>query len=438
MRVTKFKLSLGIRQKMILLLVAVLSIALGVTAWLTIDHQKRELVRETQKDGEDLSHVVSRALAFSVIGYDYQTIQLILNELTQTHAIAYAQVTGTQGHVMAVAGRMTAKNGQVTLFQSDIMLLGRPVGRLVIGLNTASIVEKTRAAQTFLLTREAVVILLIAFGEFAALSYLIIRPVSIITKSLKTGLSEDGQITTDIQLDSRDEFGNLARQFNALRADLNSANARLHEKIVVADRQLTATNEQLRNQATELKRVNIELERTAVTDPLTGLYNRRFFEKSLEADLALSTRHGDSNSLLLIDIDHFKNINDSYGHRSGDAVLCDLAAILKSGVRKSDVVSRYGGEEFLILCRRTDKLQSIAAAEKLREAIVRHEFRSVDDSLLHLTVSIGISTFPDRMAPNSGDEYLQRADIALYECKGAGRNQVRHFEDITRKHTVHL
>ncbi|MHB8455374.1 MAG: diguanylate cyclase [Acidiferrobacterales bacterium] len=438
MRVTKIQLSLGVRQKMILILVAVLSIALGVTAWLTIGHQRRELVRQTEQHGQDLSRVVSRALAFSVIGYDYKTIQMILNELTRTHAVAYAQVTGTHGHVMAVAGNLTSENGQITLFQSDIMLVGRPVGRLVIGINTAPIVQEIRNAQTSLLTHEAVVILLIAIGEFSALSYLIIRPVSIITKSLEIGLSDNGLISTDIPLDSRDEFGNLARQFNALRAELNGANARLQEKIVVADRRLTATNEQLQSQATELKRVNIELERTAVTDPLTGLYNRRFFEKSLETDLALSTRHGDFNSLLLIDIDYFKKINDNYGHRSGDAVLCDIAEILKNGVRKSDVVSRYGGEEFLLLCRRTDKPQSIAAAEKLREAIARHEFRSVDGTLLHLTVSIGISTFPDRMAPNSGDDYLQRADIALYECKGAGRNQVRHFEDIPQKQTVHL
>lgn len=423
-------LAFGVRQKMVLVLLCVLSVALGTTTWLSWKQQRQQVLRATTEHGQDLSRIVSQALSYSVISYDYHTIQLLLDEITKARDVGYAKVISQRGNVMAESGRAPSQSTEWSMFESDIAFDGAIVGRLQIGLDMGRIIESLERERSATLSREIVIILLIAIGEFVALSYLIIRPVTVIYRSLTQGLDENGRIVQPIPLISKDELGMLSRQFNNMGEQLNQANARLQERIVSADHRLTETNRQLVQQAEELKRMNAELERIAITDPLTGLYNRRYFEDALETDVALAARHGDINSLLLIDVDHFKSVNDTFGHPSGDVVLRDIAQIIAAALRKSDVACRFGGEEFLALCRRADKLQSMAIAEKIRTTIAAHGFRSLDHESIDVTVSIGVLTFPDRPYAEPSSTYVQRADMALYASKAAGRNCVTHFSDL--------
>lgn len=160
--------------------------------------------------------------------------------------------------------------------------------------------------------------------------------------------------------------------------------------------------------------------RAAVTDALTGAYNRRFFDEMLEKQLALARRHNESLGLLIADLDHFKDFNDTYGHLAGDRLLQQMARILKNSIRSSDVLTRYGGEEFAIIMPATDITAILEKAEKIRQRVESTNFDDiVPGRSLKITISIGAASFPEH-----GTEYtdpVSVADKALYKAKkGAG------------------
>ncbi len=162
------------------------------------------------------------------------------------------------------------------------------------------------------------------------------------------------------------------------------------------------------------------MERMATTDGLTELTNHRQFQIAFDEMLARSQRYGRKLSLILTDIDHFKSINDTYGHPVGDLVLKRVARLLEEGARKTDVVARYGGEEFAILMEETDTKDAFHLAERIRESIQAETFRSENGSF-QCTLSLGVSTHPDDGSSKS--EVIERADQNLYEAKHGGRNR---------------
>jgi diguanylate cyclase (GGDEF)-like protein len=160
------------------------------------------------------------------------------------------------------------------------------------------------------------------------------------------------------------------------------------------------------------------LHREARTDPLTHLANRRAFDGFLDRELALYERHGDPLSLLVIDIDHFKRLNDRAGHPAGDAALVELAGILTGHVRRSDLVARIGGEEFAVLFTDCDTSQAQQRAHALRDAVATES-----GAWPHpITVSIGLATVPDNAG--TAGQLITAADTALYSAKAAGRDTV--------------
>jgi len=160
-----------------------------------------------------------------------------------------------------------------------------------------------------------------------------------------------------------------------------------------------------------------ELERRASTDPLTGLYNRQRMEEFLTAELSRLRRYGGEATLLLLDIDHFKEVNDRHGHHAGDQVLRELTSLLRGRSREADVLARWGGEEFVVLAPETFAAEGEALAGKLCEAVAQHSFPVID----HLTVSMGMVV----LQPGDGvTEVMRRADQALYTAKDAGRNRL--------------
>ncbi|EFM09675.1 diguanylate cyclase with PAS/PAC sensor [Paenibacillus curdlanolyticus YK9] len=173
----------------------------------------------------------------------------------------------------------------------------------------------------------------------------------------------------------------------------------------------------------ELLRLNHQLEALASTDPLTGLRNRRFFQEQLLANIALFQRMRLPFSLLIVDIDHFKAINDTFGHPVGDAVLTDLGQMLRSMSRESDIVARYGGEEFVIIAPSSTRDNAKLAAERFRAQIEAATLGGCQ-----VTVSIGVATMT---SVDTDVTLLQKADQALYASKSNGRNRVTHAADRT-------
>ncbi|WP_405238148.1 GGDEF domain-containing protein [Lentisalinibacter orientalis] len=168
--------------------------------------------------------------------------------------------------------------------------------------------------------------------------------------------------------------------------------------------------------------------RSGITDVLTGWHNRRYLQTRLREELARARRDGSPLTLLLIDIDHFKRVNDNHGHLAGDLVLTEVAQRIESRIRASDVAARYGGEEFVLLLPDTDAVPGRSLAERLRAAVAERPVALADGTELALTISAGLAT----VTPSRADEDLKtlaesllaRADVALYEAKSAGRDRV--------------
>ncbi len=167
----------------------------------------------------------------------------------------------------------------------------------------------------------------------------------------------------------------------------------------------------------ELESANSELKRLSGIDKLTQADNRQRLDEVLQEELKRNDRYGTGLSAIMLDLDHFKEINDSYGHPVGDMVLKEIAGILKSNVRGCDTAGRWGGEEFLIILPQTDLPSAMAAAEKIRAAVEKTEFPVAG----HVTCSFGVAAFRE---DDDQDRLLSRADKALYEAKRSGRNRV--------------
>ena len=168
---------------------------------------------------------------------------------------------------------------------------------------------------------------------------------------------------------------------------------------------------------------NARLERLAHTDPLTQLLNRRALTDRLQQEMERAMRYDATLALLMVDLDHFKAVNDTHGHLVGDDVLRDVARLLRETIRTTDIAARYGGEEFLVLLPETDDGGAEAFAERIRVAVEAHPFEGGSGAVLRLTASLGVAVFP---APRvvTAEDLLVRADAALYRAKADGRNRV--------------
>lgn len=168
----------------------------------------------------------------------------------------------------------------------------------------------------------------------------------------------------------------------------------------------------------KLIEANQQLDLLYKTDKLTGIFNRHILDAEIEKEVMRANRYNISFSVILMDIDHFKKINDTYGHYVGDSVLVEVAFILKNSLRKTDVVGRWGGEEFLVLCPETELVHGTYLAEKLRSKIEHHQFSGVDQTV---TASFGVSVY---RVDDTVESLIKRVDAALYVSKGNNRNCV--------------
>jgi two-component system, cell cycle response regulator len=161
---------------------------------------------------------------------------------------------------------------------------------------------------------------------------------------------------------------------------------------------------------------------SALRDGLTKIFNKRYFQERLESEFSYAMRHRSPLSLLLFDLDHFKNVNDTCGHLAGDHALVTLTELVAQTMRQEDVLARYGGEEFVILCRGVDRAGALVFAERVRKLVAAQSF-VYEGRKLQVTISVGVASLPPDGMEN-GAQLVQAADDALYEAKRAGRNRV--------------
>jgi len=204
----------------------------------------------------------------------------------------------------------------------------------------------------------------------------------------------------------------------------------LHDQLAASRTALEEALRRERKLLAKLRRDNAYLLRLATTDALTHVQNRRAFRDILDHEFKIARRYGQSLSLLALDVDHFKVVNDTHGHPSGDYVLKELAVILTRSVRESDVVARTGGEEFCVLLPKADRRQAAQFAERIREEIRLRKF-IVYGQTIHVTASIGSATYPGDADTEDVDVLVYLADQALLAAKDTGRDRVVSVEDLS-------
>ncbi|TCS41380.1 sensor domain-containing diguanylate cyclase [Reinekea marinisedimentorum] len=244
----------------------------------------------------------------------------------------------------------------------------------------------------------------------------ITRPITELTQQVKNSVNGHYQPINLNQ--SEDEIGQLSRAFNETITALDEHAHNLEAMVEARTQELNTAYSELEQTNQALKEKNTILEEIASKDPLTELYNRRAFNVFAEKEMSRAARHDSPASLIVIDIDHFKNINDNYGHDVGDTVLSRMAHLLMRYTRKENVVCRWGGEEFIILIAEANLDVAQNIAESLREKIAGEAF----GPLKQVTVSAGVSSYK---VGESLKDWVHRADLALYEAKALGRNCVR-------------
>jgi diguanylate cyclase (GGDEF)-like protein len=320
-----------------------------------------------------------------------------------------ALVTGVAGSgarlTTASMQRLSEQDGHVTSYRNhngDQVLGSLRRGseqRLAVVAEipaTAAFREVTRMRNLTLLLVSS---LLVGIGLIAyLLGLFIVRPLARLTKGAAKVAA--GNLDVDLPVLSGGEVGYLTEVFNNMVVRLREG----HQA-------LDAANETLR-------RKNEELETLSVTDGLTGLHNRRRLMESLTDEVRRSQRLKHTFSVLMVDVDHFKKYNDTFGHLAGDGVLARVAALLREATREVDDVARYGGEEFLVMLPETGMTEALEIAERVRARMAAEVFPG-----RRITVSIGVSEFP--LYGNTPEQVISAADEALYEAKREGRDRVR-------------
>ena len=177
----------------------------------------------------------------------------------------------------------------------------------------------------------------------------------------------------------------------------------------------------------QLEEKNRELEQLSISDGLTGLYNHRHMHELLQEEYERSGRTGEPLSVVMFDLDRFKEVNDTHGHQAGDRVLQELADILRETAREIDKLGRYGGEEFMVILPDSDAEAGVTFAERVRRNVENQRFDIQAEQPLSMTISAGVSTYPND-APEGPRRLVYYADRALYSAKHSGRNRVVRFE----------
>lgn len=197
------------------------------------------------------------------------------------------------------------------------------------------------------------------------------------------------------------------------------------EARIFAALRVKAAHSELKSRNEQLESMLHTVEAMAITDPLTGLFNRRRFADVLKREFAVTRRYRNTLSCLLIDLDHFKSINDRFGHDAGDQVLKEAARRISGSLREVDLAARYGGEEFAVLLPHTSKTDARIVAERLLSNFRKQEYK-FGDEIVRVTASIGVAGNSD-VGSGKAEEMIKAADVALYEAKNGGRNRVETF-----------
>ena len=431
---------------------AILFFSMGTFAYFSISYVKQDIMNNVMAEADRFSNTVKLGTHYSMMTNVGEDITQIINNIARQENVVHIRIYHKDGRVKfsnrvedvetiadindyacAICHKFQPPPEALAL-QERARVFSSPAGQRFLGivnpiynepgcssaschvhssdttilgtLDTVISLEhvdrKIRFLETFFSSVTILIFLITSALIFLYLMRFVSRPV----KNMITGtqMIAKGEFFNPVTVERHDELGRLA-----------VAISRMGEEISRQQDELIQKND-------ELVSANRELEELSTLDPLTGLYNRRYLIQTLELEYGRVMRYGHDLSVLLVDVDFFKLVNDRYGHLCGDMVLNEIARILKETVRSTDIVARYGGEEIVVLLFETDREEAVSIAEKLRYEVESCEI-IYENTSISITVSIGCATYSKR---NYKDpmQLLAAADNAMYKAKSSGRNKV--------------
>jgi len=272
---------------------------------------------------------------------------------------------------------------------------GRTAALLGLDMSAAEVIKQEKAALPAALSGLALCLLLAAVLA-NRLTSLFCRPIAALAEA--TDKVAQGELNTQVQASGSRELASLAKSFNAMTGSLRAFRERMEE--------------------------------LSYTDFLTGFRNHRYFQERLEEEITRARRYQRPLSLVMLDLDHFRDINTTHGHQGGDDLLREVAEVVRASLRESDIPTRYGGEEFALIMPETSKEEAQAAAERVRQSVESHLFEirsAAGPRTVQMTVSIGGAAFPDDTRDEKG--LIMAADVAMLRAKHLSRNRVCSFSE---------
>jgi diguanylate cyclase (GGDEF)-like protein len=396
--------------------VLITSAAVGVVR---VQNERGPLSELIGKAGQSIANATASGAASLIAGYDYGNLEILADNISQQANVIRVIIRNQGGRIMSEAAKGEA--GTVSQFDAPVMFEGRKIGDVTVDMSTGALAEALSALYWRVFTEQIVFGAILGVIVYLFTAKGIVSPIRRLTMVMEEAVeSGDSFVPRDLEVKSRDEIGRLVSVFNTLNQSLASYHHQLQSKIDFADQELREKNIQLGGRTQELERALDLLNTMATTDWLTELANRRKFDEALSRMFHQSERFAEAITLILLDVDRFKLINDSHGHAAGDAVLRELGGVLRLHVRKSDLAARLGGDEFGVILYHTGSKQAELFVEKLMESVRTHQFK-YDGCVLNAGISVGIAQRDVSM--KTAEALYNAADKALYQAKQGGRGR---------------
>jgi diguanylate cyclase (GGDEF)-like protein len=396
------------------------SAAIGV---LRVRNECGPLNELIDKAGQSVAIATASGAASLVAGYDYGNLEILAANVARQPDVSRVTIRNKNGRVM------TQSSGEKAVsfkhFESPVVFDGQTLGSASVDISNHTLDKALSELYCRILIEQIIFGAILGLIVYLFTARGIVSPIHKLTMAMEEAVEKgDSFVARDLEVKSRDEIGRLVSVFNTLNQSLASYHRQLQSKIDFANEELRNKNIQLGGRTQELEQALDLLSTMATTDWLTELPNRRKFDETLFQMFHQSARSGDAITLVLFDIDHFKQINDSHGHGAGDEVLRDISTILRLHARKSDQPARLGGDEFGIILHRTNTAQAESFVKTFM-ASVRDQVFNYDGIHLKIGLSVGIAQYDAAM--KSPQELCHAADKALYQAKNGGRNRYSVF-----------
>lgn len=419
---------MGIRGQLTLLVPGIVALTLALATTLEVSRERVAAITDFRMRNEKVLEAVGVTVAVHIAQNDMGALDTLVAHLSETlkdRDLVELAVIDDQGRVLAhtdprlfnttvtdeFSRRAIELEGSTWRRDKEHFRIAVPaISGIRWGTVTSTFaLERVEAQVTrtrnWLAVGSLLVFLVVGGLLFMGLDRLVVRPVRTLQQAVRR--MGEGHLATRVPPLRGSELRELTDTINRMASQLQHERENLER--TVADR------------TRELQEANARLERLAVTDGLTGVFNHRRFQEAMQAELLRAERHRRPVSVLMVDVDYFKKVNDAMGHPAGDELLRRLAQVLGADLRQTDLIARYGGEEFAVILPETTKSEAMQVAERMRAAV---EERINEGSTwpTRVTVSIGVATFPDD--GKSGELIVSAADQAMYVAKRQGRNRV--------------